>query len=304
MLKNNSVISINDLSDDDLNLIFKTADSMAEVLKTGKEIKTMSGKIMATLFFEPSTRTRLSFESAMHRLGGSVISMADSKSSSAAKGETLADTTRMVSSYSDIIVIRHPLEGAARLVQKFSSKPVINAGDGSGEHPTQTLVDLYTIKNSFGTIDNLEISIIGDLRYGRTVHSLLFALSRYNVKINLVSPDLLKLPEHVMSRIKNIKINEYNSLNSVIESSDVFYVTRIQKERFTDKNDYNKVIGTYGINENDTKLMKNNAIIMHPLPRVDEISSSVDGTKNAKYFIQAANGIPVRMALISLILGD
>ncbi|AAT43550.1 aspartate carbamoyltransferase [Picrophilus oshimae] len=304
MLKNNSVISINDLSDEDLNLIFNTADSMAGNLKNGSQIKTMSGRIMATLFFEPSTRTRLSFESAMQRLGGSVISMADSKSSSTAKGETLADTTRMVSSYSDIIVVRHPLEGAARLVQKFSSRPVINAGDGSGEHPTQTLVDLYTIKKSFGDINNLEISIIGDLRYGRTVHSLLLALSRYNVRINLVSPDLLRLPGHVMSRLKNIKINEYNDLNNVIESSDVFYVTRIQRERFTDKNDYNKVIGTYGITEKDTEKMKENAIIMHPLPRVDEISSSVDNTKNAKYFIQAANGIPVRMALISLILGD
>ena len=305
MLKNKSLISIADLEDDDINAIFEKADyisgHMDEVLRTSP----MKSKILATLFYEPSTRTRLSFEASMERLGGSVISMADSKTSSFAKGETLADTIRIVESYSDIIVIRHPLEGASLLASKFSSKPIINAGDGSGEHPTQTLIDLYTIRNETGGIDDREITIVGDLKYGRTVHSLILALSRYNVKINLVSPPSLALPNYVYNGIKEkLNIETYNNLDDVISGTDVLYVTRIQKERFVDKNEYYKLIGSYKITLNEVNKMKNGSIIMHPLPRVDEIDPAVDYTKNAKYFRQAANGIPVRMSLISIILGD
>ena len=242
----------------------------------------MNSKILATLFYEPSTRTRLSFESAMQRLGGSTISMADSKTSSVSKGETLADTIRIIESYSDIIVIRHPLEGAAFLASKFSSKPVINAGDGSGEHPTQTLVDLYTIKKELGEINNKKITIMGDLKYGRTVHSLLMALTRYNVDVTLVSPENLRLSDYVYNELKNkLNITISDSLEKYINDTDVLYVTRLQKERFTDKNEYSKLIGSYRITAKETEKMKNNSIIMHPLPRVDEISPEVDSTDKA-----------------------
>lgn len=305
MLKNKSLVSISDLSENDINNIFLKADEMLDYLNNSKKLDLMNSKIMATLFYEPSTRTRLSFESAMHRLGGSTISMADSKTSSVSKGETLADTVRIVESYSDIIVIRHPLEGAALLASKFSSKPIINAGDGSGEHPTQTLVDLYTIRKELGDINNKEITIIGDLKYGRTVHSLLMALSHYNVKINLISPENLKLPEYVYDELsKKLDINISTDLGKYINDTDVLYVTRIQKERFTDKNEYSKLIGSYKITLKEVNNMKDNSIIMHPLPRVDEISPDVDNSDKAKYFKQASYGIPVRMALISMIIGD
>ncbi len=305
MLKNKSLVSISDLSENDINNIFLKADEMLDYINNSKKLDLMNSKIMTTLFYEPSTRTRLSFESAMHRLGGSTISMADSKTSSVSKGETLADTVRIVESYSDIIVIRHPLEGAALLASKFSSKPIINAGDGSGEHPTQTLVDLYTIRKELGDINNKEITIIGDLKYGRTVHSLLMALSHYNVKINLISPENLKLPEYVYDELsKKLDINISTGLEKYLNDTDVLYVTRIQKERFTDKNEYSKLIGSYKITLKEVENMKDNSIIMHPLPRVDEISPDVDNSDKAKYFKQASYGIPVRMALISMIIGD
>ncbi len=305
MLKNKSLISVSDLDEGDIENIFEKADYMCQNMNNMRQNEPMKLKILATLFYEPSTRTRLSFESAMERLGGYVISMADSKTSSFSKGETLADTIRIVESYADIIVIRHPLEGAALLASRFSSKPVINAGDGSGEHPTQTLVDLYTIKKELGDIDNKEITIIGDLKYGRTVHSLLLALTRYNVKINLVSPSNLKLPDYVYKEIKNkLDINIINDLEQSIEQSDVLYVTRIQKERFTDKNEYYKLIGSYKITKDEAEKMKENSIIMHPLPRIDEIDADVDFMKKAKYFKQASYGIPIRMALISMIAVD
>ena len=305
MLKNRSIISIADLAEEDINEIFTQADKMLENLNAGQKMNDMSSKILATLFYEPSTRTRLSFESAMERLGGSVISMADSKTSSTSKGETLADTVRIVESYSDIIVIRHPLEGAALLASKFSSKPVINAGDGSGEHPTQTLIDLYTIRRELGSIDGKTITIIGDLKYGRTVHSLLSALSRYNVTVNLVSPESLALPKHVYNEVKGqLNVNTSSSLEKFLADTDILYVTRIQKERFTDKNEYAKLIGSYKITGREAGMIKRGAIIMHPLPRVDEISPDVDNMKTAKYFKQAYYGVPVRMALISMIAGD
>lgn len=304
MLKNRSIVSIEDVSLAELDDIFKKADEMSSALRQGKVLKNLDGKIMATFFYEPSTRTRLSFESSMNRLGGSVISVSEAKSSSAAKGETLADTVRMAAGYSDIIVIRHPMEGAAKLAARFSSKPIINAGDGSGQHPTQTIMDLYTIKNELGSIDNKEITMVGDLRYGRTVHSLLLALSNFDVKVNLVSPDILRIPDHILSRLpKDFDVNVTNDFETTMENSDVLYVTRIQKERFTDQNEYLSVIGSYSVNTEAVERMKEKSIVMHPLPRIDEITPDVDSSPKAAYFRQASNGVPVRMALVSMILG-
>lgn len=304
MLANRSVVSIDDISLDEMNEVFQLSAEMQESIERNKKITTLEGKVMSTLFFEPSTRTRMSFESSMHRLGGSVMTMADAKSSSASKGETLSDSIRIVSSYSDIIVIRHPMEGAARLAAKFSSVPVINGGDGSGQHPTQTLLDLYTIYREFSSLDNLTVTLLGDLKYGRTVHSLLLALSRFNVKVNLISPGILRIPDFILERVKDkIEVKETENLDRSISESDVIYVTRIQKERFADMNEYKSVIGSYSVDQKLLEQMKQTAIIMHPLPRVDEIKPDVDYDKRARYFKQAANGIPVRMALISKILG-
>lgn len=303
MLKGKSIVSIDDVETGDFYEIFQRASLFKKAVKEGKKLDLMEGKIMATFFFEPSTRTRLSFESAMNRLGGSVISVSESKNTSAAKGETIADTIRMVSSYSDIVVMRHPMEGAARVASEFSYVPVLNGGDGSGQHPTQTLLDLFTIWEKYGRIDNLEISMVGDLKYGRTVHSLIKALSRFDNKINMVSPEILRMPEHFLSSLKSkAKINPDSTMDSVLKSTDVFYVTRIQKERFVDLNDYQKVIGSYSINQEFVDRMKESSIIMHPLPRVDEIDPGIDGNKRAYYFIEAANGVFVRMALIDFIL--
>ncbi len=303
MLKNRSLVSIDDVDDNDLEEIMRVSDSMNSALQAGKKISIMDGKIMATLFYEASTRTRLSFESAMNRLGGSVITVADASASSVSKGETLADTVRMAASYSDIIVIRHPLEGAARLASKFSSKPIINAGDGSGQHPTQTILDLFTIRKELGKIDGKTIALVGDLRYGRTVHSLILALSRFDVNIILVSPSSLRIPDHFLARLpKGTRVVVQDDLERVIPEADVFYVTRIQKERFSDQNEYKKLIGSYSFDLQTVEKMKKNSIIMHPLPRIDEIKPEVDFTDRAKYFRQAAYGVPVRMALISQIL--
>ena len=304
MLRNKSVVSINDIGDDELSEIFKAAEDMEKSLKSGKPLELMKGKIMATFFYEPSTRTRLSFESAMQRLGGSVISVPEAKSSSVAKGETLADTVRMAEGYSDIIVIRHPMEGAARLASRFTSKPIVNAGDGSGQHPTQTVLDLYTIRKELGGISGKTVTIVGDLRYGRTVHSLVLALSRFNARVNLVAPPILKMPDYVVSMLPaDFKLNVTENLSEVLPETDVLYVTRIQKERFSDPNEYQSVIGSYKINSETVAAMKEKSIIMHPLPRVDEISPDVDSSPKAAYFRQANNGVPVRMAIISLILG-
>lgn len=304
MLKNRSIVSIDDVSQSELEDIFKKADEMSEHLKQGKPLKILDGKIMATFFYEPSTRTRLSFESSMNRLGGSVISVSEAKSSSVAKGETLADTVRMAEGYSDIIVIRHPMEGAAKLAARFSSKPIINAGDGSGQHPTQTIMDLYTIRKELGGINGKTITMVGDLRYGRTVHSLLLALTNYDVKVNLISPEILKIPDHIISRLpKDFNVNVSADFDNALEETDVLYVTRIQKERFTDQNEYLSVIGSYSITPETVEKMKEKSIIMHPLPRIDEISPDVDTSSKAAYFRQASNGVPVRMALISMILG-
>lgn len=264
----------------------------------------LQGKILATLFFEASTRTRLSFESAMHKLGGSAIGFAEAEMASVKKGENLADTVRTVESYADVIAVRHPLEGAARLAAEFAKVPVINGGSGAEEHPTQALLDLYTIRKEKGKINGLKIALVGDLRYGRTVHSLAYALSLYDIELYLISPETLKMRREVLQTIKDkITVTERTGLEKIIPLIDVLYVTRIQKERFPDPAEYAKVKGSYKINLETLQEAKKDLIILHPLPRVDEIAPEVDNTQYARYFQQVWNGIVVRMALLALILG-
>lgn len=303
--KGRDVISIRDFSREDIEYILNTAERLERELKEKGSLDYARGKILATLFFEPSTRTRLSFESAMHRLGGSVIGFAEASTSSVKKGESLRDTIKTVEQYSDVIAIRHPKEGAARLAAEVADIPVINAGDGSNQHPTQTILDLYTMKCEFGKIDGLKIGLLGDLKYGRTVHSLSEALSYYDVELYLISPELLRMPRHIVEELKEkgVKVYETSDLGSVIEELDVLYATRIQKERFPDEQEYLKVKGSYVIDLEILKKAKETLKIMHPLPRVDEIHPSVDSTRHAIYFRQVFSGIPVRMALLALTLG-
>lgn len=275
---------------------------MEPLAEKGSDI--LRGKILATLFFEPSTRTRLSFEAAMHKLGGSTIGFAEAEIASVRKGENLADTVRTVENYADVIAIRHPLEGAARLAAEFAKVPIINGGSGAEEHPTQALLDLYTIMKEKGEIDGLKIALVGDLRYGRTVHSLAYALSYYDVELYLVSPESLKMRREVLEEIRGkIPVNEETDIRKVVPHLDVLYVTRIQKERFPDPAEYIKVKGSYKIDLETLSKAKKDLIVMHPLPRVDEIASEVDGTPHARYFQQVWNGIVTRMALLALILG-
>ncbi len=302
MFKGRDIVSIKELSKEDMDIIFEIAREMIPIAKGERKSDLLEGKILATLFFEPSTRTRLSFESAMHRLGGSVIGFSNPSATSISKGETLADTVRVMDSYSDVIVIRHPYEGAARLAAEFAENPVINGGDGAGQHPTQTLLDLFTIHQEFESIEGLNIALIGDLKYGRTVHSLAYALSNLGANIYLVSPELLRMPNHIIREL-NKKPVETDNIEDVIEDADVLYVTRIQKERFPDPTEYKKVAGSYRITKELLNMAKKNAIVMHPLPRVNEIEPEVDYTSHARYFQQAFNGVPVRMALLALVLG-
>ncbi len=291
------LISIDDLTKDDIEYILKKADDFLEVAEGKKRSEILKGKILANLFFEPSTRTRMSFETAMKRLGGDVINLGSVEATSVAKGESLADTIRVVNNYADCIVIRHYREGAARFAAEISDVPVINAGDGAGQHPTQTLLDLYTIRNE-AKLKNLKIALIGDLKYSRTIHSLIKALSLFNAEILLVSPPSLRLPEDLLEI--DAKFVE-TDLKRAIEEADVLYVTRIQKERFPDEEEYRKVAGSYKITAE--MLQKSDAIVMHPLPRVDEISYDVDDLSNAVYFKQAFYGVPVRMAILSEVIG-
>ena len=285
-----------------MDYILKVAQAMEPLAQKGSDI--LRGKILATLFFEPSTRTRLSFEAAMHKLGGSTIGFAEAEIASVRKGENLADTVRTVENYADVIAIRHPLEGAARLAAEFAKVPIINGGSGAEEHPTQALLDLYTIMKEKGGIDGLKIALVGDLRYGRTVHSLAYALSYYDVELYLVSPESLKMRREVLEEIKEkISVNEETDIRKVVPLLDVLYVTRIQKERFPDPAEYIKVKGSYKIDLETLSKAKSDLIVMHPLPRVDEIASEVDGTPHARYFQQVWNGIVTRMALLALILG-
>jgi aspartate carbamoyltransferase catalytic subunit len=296
------IISVKDFSREEINYILKIAQAMEPIATKGSEM--LKGKILATLFFEPSTRTRLSFEAAMHKLGGSTIGFAEAEIASVRKGENLADTVRTVESYADVIAVRHPLEGAARLAAEFAKVPIINGGSGAEEHPTQALLDLYTIMKEKKNIDGLKIAFVGDLRYGRTVHSLAYALSLYNVELILVSPESLKMRREVLQTIKErITVVEKTGLEKVIPAVDVLYVTRIQKERFPDPAEYAKVKGSYRIDLETLKEAKENLVVLHPLPRVDEIASEVDNTPYARYFQQVWNGIVVRMALLALILG-
>ncbi len=299
------IVSIQDFSKNEIEVILDYAKSMVPIARGEKDANTLNGKILASLFFEPSTRTRLSFESAMCRLGGRVIGITEREGSSLVKGETLADTVRMAESYSDVLVLRHPQEGAARLATEFSNKPVINGGDGAGQHPTQTLLDLFTIQTEAGEIRGKNIVFVGDLKYGRTVHSLAYAVALFGGKISFVAPELLQMPIEVINRIKDLGSEPIstNSLVDIISDADVLYITRIQKERIPDETEYKKVVGLYVVDNKLLKEAKDKLIVMHPLPRVTEILPEVDHTNHAIYFKQAFNGVPVRMALLSLLLG-
>ena len=277
---------------------------MVCIARGEKRSKLLEGRVLGSLFLEPSTRTRLSFESAMHRLGGDVITIAGQEGTSLMKGETLADTVRMAEAYSDVIALRHPKEGAARLSSTFVRIPVINSGDGAGQHPTQTLLDLFTIREERGEIGKLSVTLVGDLRYGRTAHSLSLALARFGAEMNFVAPPSIQMPDHIINDIRDLgsDVNISNDLRDAICSTDVTYVTRIQKERFATEEEYYEVAGAYKIDMDILENAPSDMIIMHPLPRVDEIHLEVDSTSHAKYFVQAFNGVPTRMALLYLVL--
>ncbi len=298
------IISIKDFSKEEIEYILEYAKHLIPYASAEKHTIQLQQKILATLFFEPSTRTRLSFECAMHRLGGNVIGFADPSGTSLKKGESLADTVRMADSYSDVIVIRHPQEGAARLAAEFSDVPVLNAGDGAGQHPTQCLLDLFTILTEKKKIKGNNIVLLGDLKYGRTVHSLAYALAMFKADLTFVSPESLKMPKEVINECKEFGVEPVSTTNleKAVRDADVLYATRIQKERFPDAEEYNRVVGSYKVDTLLLEQAKEDLIVMHPLPRVVEIDPKVDATKHAKYFIQAFNGVPVRMALLSLIL--
>ena len=300
-MKNKSLISINDYTPDELLKII----DLAEEFEKNPIQDILKGKVIATLFFEPSTRTRLSFESAVNRLGGRIIGFTDASSSSVKKGESLRDTVKTVSNYCDLIVMRHPLDGSARFASEVATVPVVNAGDGANQHPTQCLLDLYSIKKTQGTLENLNISLVGDLKYGRTVHSLLMAMSNFNPTFNFISPDELKVPDEykLFLHNKEIKYYEHTDFSDIIPRADIIYMTRIQKERFSDPMEYEKVKNSYVLNNGMLENTKDNLKILHPLPRVNEISEDVDKNEKAYYFTQALNGVYTRLAIISAILG-
>lgn len=297
------IISMKEFTTEEIDYILDQAIKMEDLLKSGTS-DLLAGKILALLFYEPSTRTRMSFEAAMLRLGGSLLNLGSKEASSIVKGETLADTIRVVSTYSDAIVLRHPSEGSARLASEFSSVPIINGGDGAGHHPTQTILDLYTIKRE-SQLEDLDVAIVGDLKYGRTVHSLTYALSLYGANITLVSPPQLTMPKQIISDLKKrgAHVSETENLEDIMGNIDVLYMTRIQRERFPDPTEYNKVAGAYKITLHLLENVRENMIIMHPLPRVYEIDSSVDISPHAKYFRQSFYGVPVRMAILAIVLG-
>ena len=299
-----NIISVRDLDKQKLELIFDATDKIID-MSQDKRREIARGKTLGYLFFEPSTRTRLSFESAIALLGGTSLGIADATSSSIHKGETLGDTVKVISSYCDVLVLRHSLDGSSRFAAEISNKPVINAGSGTEEHPTQTIQDLYTIKKEKKKIDGLKIGIAGDLKYGRTVYSLLYGLRNYDVDLHLISPESLRIRSDSTYDIKNeLSYTESSNIDEYIEDLDVLYVTRIQKERFPDEEEYSKVKGSYVIGSDMVKKMKDDAIILHPLPRIDEISADVDNTKQAKYFEQVEYGKYTRAALLGLILNE
>lgn len=304
-MKLNHIISAKQFDVRILDRLFRLAAKIERVDRKSQPQDLLKGKILAALFYEPSTRTRFSFESAMLKLGGSCISTENaSLFSSVSKGETLQDTIKIISGYSDVIVIRHPEKGTAKEASEISSVPIINAGDGTREHPTQALLDLYTIKKELGKIDNLKIALVGDLLYGRTIHSLIYLLALYKVKIYFVSPPQLKLPKEYKDylRQRSIALEELSDLKKVLNKIDVLYMTRIQKERFRSKREYEKLKGAYVIDKKALQKLSKKAIIMHPLPRVDEISPEIDSDPRAAYFRQAKNGLYIRMALLQMLL--
>lgn len=300
-MKKRDLISITDYSKEDYLRILE----LAADFENNPNQRLLEGKVVASLFFEPSTRTRLSFETAINRLGGRIIGFSDAGSSSVSKGETLHDTTRMVSNYADLIVMRHPLEGSARYAAEVSDVPVINAGDGANQHPTQTLLDMYSILKTQGTLDNINIFMIGDLKYGRTVHSLLMAMSEFNNPIfNFIAPDELAMPLEykLFLKEKGIRYFEHTEINDNINHADIIYMTRVQKERFMDPIEYEKVKNVYILKNKMLKNTKPNMRILHPLPRVNEIHTDVDKNEKAYYFTQARNGVYTRQAIIAHIL--
>jgi aspartate carbamoyltransferase catalytic subunit len=300
------IISVKQFSRDDLEYVFGVAHEMRGMVERIGTFDLLKGKILANIFYEPSTRTSSSFTAAMERLGGSVIPINEVKYSSVTKGESLSDTVRTMECYADVIVLRHPETGSAAIAAKAARKPVINAGDGIGEHPTQALLDTFTIVEELGRLDNLNVTMLGDLRYGRTVHSLARLLSSFNgIKLNYVSPENLRMPQAVMDEVaeKNVPQAEYSSLEDVLPDTDVLYVTRVQKERFEDSAEYEKVKGAYVIDPEVMKPAKQDMIVMHPLPRVTEISMDFDDDPRAAYFRQMEYGLYVRMSLLAMVLG-
>ena len=298
------ILSNRELDKQKLESIFEATNKIIK-MDSNQRREIGRGKTLGYLFFEPSTRTRLCFQAAMALIGGTSLGIADAASSSIQKGESLADTVKMISLYSDALVLRHSLDGSSRFAAEISEKPVINGGSGTEEHPTQAIQDLFTIKSEKKKIDGLNIGIIGDLKYGRTVYSLLHALGNYDVKVHLISPKALKIRADSTYEIKKrLSYTESTNLEEYIDDLDVVYMTRIQKERFPDEEEYLKVKGSYVIGLDMIKKMKDDAIILHPLPRLDEIATDVDKTKNAKYFQQAENGKFTRAALLGLILNE
>ncbi len=300
------ILSVKQFSRGDLEYIYGVAHEMRIMVERIGTFDLLKGKILANLFFEPSTRTSSSFMAAMQRLGGAVIPISEVKYSSVAKGESLPDTVRTLGCYADVIVIRHPEVGSAALAAKHARKPVINAGDGVGEHPTQALLDTFTVHEELGRLDDLTVTMLGDLKYGRTVHSLARLLTQFkNIKLNYVSPEILRMPKDVMEEVaaKGIPQAEHTTLGKVLAKTDVLYVTRVQRERFEDPAAYEKVKGAYIINPEIMKAAKDRMIVMHPLPRVTEISMDFDDDPRAAYFRQMEYGLYVRMALLAMVLG-
>ncbi|WP_337861708.1 aspartate carbamoyltransferase [Nitrososphaera sp.] len=298
------IVSIKDFSKSDLEYVFSATDRIT-AMKPVQRGELGKGRTLGYIFYEPSTRTRMSFEAAMASLGGSFIGISELKSSSVEKGESLADTIRIIDLYSDVIVLRHPMDGSSRFAAELSTNPIVNAGSGSEEHPTQALLDLYTILKEKGRIDGLSIAIVGDLKYGRTVYSLLYGLANYKVDVHLVSPPSLAVRKESIYEIQGrMKIKEHSELDDVLAQADVLYVTRIQRERFPDIQEYEKVRGSYTIDLSTLEKAKKDVAVMHPLPRLDEIAHSVDATKNAVYFRQAAYGKELRAALLALMLNE
>ncbi len=305
MLKGRSLLEPMDFSLEELEGIFDLADRI--IADPQKYAHACDGKLLATLFYEPSTRTRFSFEAAMLRLGGQVIGFSEPNSSSVAKGESIADTIRTISCYADVAVMRHPKEGAPRVAANSTDMPVINAGDGGHQHPTQTLTDLLTIRRTLGTFENITVGCCGDLKFGRTVHSLIKALSRYkNVKFVLISPEELSVPDYVKKEVlikNNIEFKEVRTMQEALGEVDVLYMTRVQRERFFNEDDYIRLKDSFILDNEKMQLAKKDMIVLHPLPRVNEIATEVDSDPRAKYFEQAKNGMFVRMALIMSLLG-